>query len=343
MKSFLDRNPVTIGVVSVATIAALLVTAYRSDDLPVIGGGTTYLADFTTSSGIKPGDEVRVSGIKVGKVTDVGLENDHVSVHFKAKGAWIGDQSRVSIEIKNLLGQKYLSVLPAGSQALDPDDVIPVQRTSSPLDVTSALSETTRTVQGLDTGRLAQSLKTLDDAFKGAPAYLRQSLDGLSQLSQTVSSRDAELGKLLQNTAQISKVVADRNDDVRKLLNDGNLLLQELQNREQAIGHLLSSAQAFATQISGLVKDNQAQIQPALDNLGKVTRLLADNKEKLGASIAGLAPYIRLFTNLVGNGHWFDAYVCGLLPPTVDLGFLAVNGSGCLGDSSAVTTPQGSK
>ena len=44
---FRQRNPVTIGAISLAVIAALMVVAFKAGDLPVIGGGDTYYASFT--------------------------------------------------------------------------------------------------------------------------------------------------------------------------------------------------------------------------------------------------------------------------------------------------------
>ena len=43
-------------------------------------------------------------------------------------------------------------------------------------------------------------------------------------------------------------------------------------------------------------------------------------------AIEKLAPFVRQFTNTLGNGRWFDNYICGLLPPSVG----PVNPQGCL-------------
>ena len=38
---FRERNPVVVGAVSLAVIVAFILTAFRAEDLPVIGGGDT--------------------------------------------------------------------------------------------------------------------------------------------------------------------------------------------------------------------------------------------------------------------------------------------------------------
>jgi phospholipid/cholesterol/gamma-HCH transport system substrate-binding protein len=68
---FRERNPVVIGAISLAVLAALILLAFRADDLPLIGGGDTYYAAFSEAGGLKPNDEVRVAGVRVGKVDAV--------------------------------------------------------------------------------------------------------------------------------------------------------------------------------------------------------------------------------------------------------------------------------
>lgn len=326
MKPFRERNPYTIGIVSLTVLVLVLVAAFYSDNLPIIGGGTTYAADFTEDAGLQPGDDVTIAGVKVGKVTSVGLQGNHVKVTFQVKNAWVGDQSTADIKIKTLLGAKYVSLTPQGGAALSPDTAIPTSRTTSPYDVLDAFSGLSQTLNQLNTNQLAQSFDVLSQTFANTPATVRSALDGLSALSKTISSRDAQLAQLLSNTGQISQVLASRDAEVQKLLDDGTLLLSMLDQREQAISTLLSGTQALAQQLSGLVNDNQKQLNPVLTQLNQFTSLLQRNQTSLASGIQLLAPFARLFANTVGNGRWFDNYICGLLPPSIG----PINQQGCL-------------
>lgn len=326
MRAFRERNPYAIGIVSVTVLVLILVAAFESNNLPIIGGGTTYSADFTEDAGLQTGDDVRIAGVKVGKVTSVGLEGDHVKVTFQVKNAWLGDQSRADIRIKTLLGAKYLAVDPEGGRALNPNTPIPTARTTSPYDVLDAFNGLSRTVQQLNTSQLAQSFDVLSQTFANTPANVRSALNGLSALSRTISSRDTQLARLLSNTGQLSQVLADRDAQVQQLLSDGTLLLTMLDQREQAISTLLSGTQRLSAQLSGLVHDNQAQLDPVLTQLDQFTTLLQRNQASLANGISLLAPFARLFANTVGNGRWFDNYICGLLPPSIG----PINQQGCL-------------
>ncbi|MEV4317648.1 MCE family protein [Actinocrispum sp. NPDC049592] len=326
MKSFRSRNPITIGITGLVVIALVLLAAIYSDDLPIIGGGTTYKAEFSEAAGIKPTDEVRVAGVKVGKVTDVSLAGNSVVVAFKVKDAWVGDRTRAAIKIKTLLGQKFLALEPDGTAVMNPSQPIPRSRTMAPYDVLEAFRGLADTVNEIDTPQLAKSFEVLSQTFEDTPDNVKGALDGLSALSKTISSRDDQLAKLLDNTQQITQTLADRDAEVQKLLADGNLLLDEIKKRKAAIDALLTGTQKLSEQLKGLVDDNNKQLDPVLTQLDQFTAMLQRNQEDLGKGIEKLAPFVREFTNTLGNGRWFDNYICGLLPPSVG----PINPQGCL-------------
>lgn len=325
-----QRNPVAVGAISLTLIALLLLAAFYSDELPIVGGGTSYAADFSEAAGLVPGNEVRVAGVKVGKVTKVALNGDKVKVTFKVKDAWLGDRTTAAIRIKTLLGQKFLALDPQGLTPLSPSQPIPKDRTLAPYDVNEAFNGLATTVGQIDTKQLADSFTVLSETFKDSPEHVRGALDGLSALSKTISSRDEQLAKLLDNTKQITKTLSDRNEQFEKLLSDGNVLLGELRKRRDAIHALLVGTQNLSRELQGLVNDNSDQLKPALQQLERVTTMLQRNQDKLDRSLGLMAPFYRVFANTLGNGRWFDTYICGLLPPSVNLGVVGFNEEGCL-------------
>src|SRR3979490_3282463 len=146
MKSFQKRNPVPIALIGIALIVLGIVAALNSDNLPIVGGGTTYTADFSEAAGLQVKNDVRIAGVKVGNVSDIALDGDKVKVSFKVKNAWLGDKTSAAIKIKTLLGQKYLALDPQGQNTLDPGVTIPRERTMAPYDVVNAFRYLTTTV-----------------------------------------------------------------------------------------------------------------------------------------------------------------------------------------------------
>jgi phospholipid/cholesterol/gamma-HCH transport system substrate-binding protein len=309
-----ERSPIAVGAVGLLLLAFVSFVAYNADALPLIGGGTTYSADFTEAAGLKTGNEVRVAGVKVGKVTAVSLDGDQVEVTFRVRHTWVGDASTADIGIKTLLGEKYLAVDPLGSGRQDPDHAIPKSRTTSPYDVTQAFNGLGQTLGSIDTRQLAASFQSISDTFKDTPASVRSAATGLSSLSRTISSRDAQLADLLSGSKQLTRTLSDQNGRFQKLITDGNLLLGEVQKRRTAIHTLLTGTESLGTQLSGLVADNDRQLAPTLNALDRVTGVLLANQSSLDKVLALAGPYYKVVGNTLGSGRWFDSYLCGLVP-----------------------------
>ncbi|HEY2670653.1 MAG TPA: MCE family protein [Rugosimonospora sp.] len=321
MKPFRERNPIVIGAIGLVVLVGIVFAAFHADDLPLIGGGTTYRAAFRDASGLEPGNEVRVAGVKVGKVDAIGLAQGsggaYVRVEFRIDdgGLHLGTGTEATIQIKTVLGQKYLALAPSGTGRLKAGAQIPLDHTASPFDVVQAVNGLAGTLQQVDTNQLAQAFTVLSQTFSDTPADVQTSLSGLSKLTQSISSRDDQLRTLLTHADGVTSVLAQRDDQLRSLVQDGNLLLQEVSQRRDAIHDLLVTTNELATQISGLVADNRTKLAPALTQLRQVLATLQSDSGKLSDTLKNMAPFIDAFTNVLGNGRWFDSWLNGLLQP----------------------------
>jgi len=316
MTPFREKNKTVIGTVGILAILLVLVGAFKTDSLPIIGSGQVYSADFAEAAGLQKMDEVRVAGVKVGKVVGIELKGDHVVVQMRLKGADLGRLTKAAIKIKTVLGRKYIALEPDGDGTLDPDTHIPISRTSAPFDVSPAFQQLAQTVGGIDTTQLARSFTTLADAFRNSPADVRASLNGLSRLSTTIASRDAKLRQLLDRARGVTTVLAERDQDLVAFLKQSDLVLQEVRARREAIHRLLTTTTALSEQLIALVRENRANLAPALASLRNVSAVLRKNQDNLDRSLAEFGPFVRLFANNLGNGRWFDTYVYNLTNPS---------------------------
>lgn len=317
---FRERNPVIVGAVSLAVITAFVLAAFKAEDLPLIGGGDTYYAAFSEAGGLKANDEVRIAGVRVGKVQAVELDHDHVRVTFKVqKGADFGSETGAAIKVKTLLGAMYLGLEPAGRGQLPEGSEIPVKRTASPYDVVQAFSGLADRSERIDTAQLAKSLNTLGALTQNTPEEFRAALSGLSDLSQNIAARDQQLNTLLKNTKKVSTVLGDRRGDLVTLMREGDKLFRALAARRESVHNLLVATSQLSVQLTGLVRDTRADLKPALDHLSNVVDVLNKNQQNLDNSLRLMAPFYRVFANTLGNGPWFDTYIQNL-PPVPALG-----------------------
>src|SRR6266542_2997254 len=252
MLSFRERNPLVIAAVGLGVIALLLLAAFNVDDLPLIGGGDGYRAAFSEAGGLRQNDEVRVAGVKVGKVTGVKLDGDHVRVDFRVEhGTKLGDETGAMVKIKTVLGQKYLALLPKGPELLRPGTEIPLDRTVSAYDVVQAFSDLTTTTEQIDTAQLAVALNTIAGEFKDSPhAVIHQLLVHTAALAQQLS------GLVDDNQAQIGPAL-DRLHAVLDILerNQANLerSIQRLVPFVRVFANTLGNGRWFDTYVENLV------------------------------------------------------------------------------------------
>ena len=320
MKPFRERNPVVVGAISLVVLAVTLVAALRADDLPIIGGGDTYHAMFTEAGGLKVNDEVRIAGVRVGKVDEVELAGDEVRVSFKVDdAAAFGGETRAAIKVKTILGSMFLALEPAGGGRLDEGSTIPAARTSSPFDVVEAFEGLASTSAQIDTDQLAESLTTLADLTRNTPEEFRGALDGLSRLSSNVAAKDEQLNTLLVNLERVSTVLDERDQDIVKLMEDSDVLFRALVARREAVHDLLVSSTTLSQELTRLIDQSREDLKPALAHLENVVAVLNKNEDNLDSSLRLMAPFYRVFANTLGTGPWFDTWIANF-PPVPQVG-----------------------
>ncbi len=320
MKPFRERNPVIVGAISLVILAVVMVSALRADDLPIIGGGDTYHAMFTEAGGLKVNDEVRIAGVRVGKVNDIELDNDQVAVTFKVDhAADFGGDTRAAIKVKTILGSMFLALEPAGSGQLNEGATIPVDRTSSPYDVVDAFQGLASTSEQIDTDQLADSLTTLADLTRNTPDEFRGALSGLSRLSSNVAAKDEQLNSLLVNLERVSTVLDARDEDIIALMKDSDVLFRALVARRQAVHELLVSTTTLSKELTALIRQSREDLAPALAHLENVVAVLNKNEDNLDSSLRLMAPFYRVFANTLGTGPWFDTWIANF-PPVPQVG-----------------------
>ena len=320
MKPFRERNPVVVGAISLVVLAVTLVAALRADDLPIIGGGDTYHAMFTEAGGLKVNDEVRIAGVRVGKVDEVELAGDEVRVSFKVDDAAdFGSDTRAAIKVKTILGSMFLALEPAGGGRLDEGATIPAARTSSPFDVVEAFEGLASTSAQIDTDQLAESLTTLADLTRNTPEEFRGALDGLSRLSSNIAAKDEQLNTLLVNLERVSTVLDERDQDIVKLMEDSDVLFRALVARREAVHDLLVSSTTLSQELTRLIDQSREDLKPALAHLENVVAVLNKNEDNLDSSLRLMAPFYRVFANTLGTGPWFDTWISNF-PPVPQVG-----------------------
>lgn len=306
------------GIIGTLVLVLAVMAAMNINKLPLIGNSDVIEVDFAEAGGLKGGDAVMISGAQVGKVRDVGIDGDHVTAEIVLTddSVRLGDLTEARIITITLLGRAAIELEPRGNGSLGAGDTIPVERTSSPYNLTATLNELTETTAAIDKPQLAAALDQASKTLNASSPDLGPALEGITALSRAVSSNDDELRSLLAHADGVTDVLASRDEQIASLLGSGRSLLTELDARQKVVTHLLASARDLSTALRTLLKDTDDVLGPALDQLDGVVDLLNRNKENLQATITGLRGYATAFGEAVSTGPWFDAYIQNLTSPS---------------------------
>ena len=307
-----ERDPLRTGVFGVVLVIAVVLIAFGYSNLPFYPQGKIYDAYFSDAGGISPGNAVYVSGFKVGKVQSVGLAGDTAKVTFSVdRHVAVGDQSLAAIRTDTILGERSISVTPAGNGKTTS---IPLSRTTTPYTLAGALEDLGQNATNLDKPQFEHALNVLTDTLHDATPQLRGALDGVTSLSRTLDRRDEALQGLLAHAKSVTGVLSQRADQVNKLVDDGNELFAALDERRSALAQLISGINGVSTQISGFVADNRKEFGPALSKLNDVLSDLNERRDYITEALKRLPTYATELGEVVGSGPGFNVNVYGVIP-----------------------------
>ncbi len=318
MLKYRGAQLVKAGFFGVALIVLIIAIGLQPERISQWATSVRYKAEFTEAGGIAQGNQVTMSGMKIGTVTDISLRDGNAVVTFTAKGKYpLGSQTTAHIRTGSLLGERVLTLESAGTGTMRPNDVIPTPRTSSPYSLTDAVGELAGNTAGTDTATLNQSLDTLASTLDQIAPKLGPTFDGLSRVSRSLNSRNESLASLLKSAADVTRVLSQRSNQLNTLILDANDLLGVLNDRREAIVALLANTSAVSKQLSGLVHDNQKQLAPTLERLNRVTEILEKNRDNITKILPDMRKFMLSQGETLANGPYYNAYVPNLNPAQV--------------------------
>lgn len=315
MLKYQGSNLIRAGLIGSVLVVLIIIVGLRPQQLLSMATSIRYQAVFAEAGGLTVGNDVKVSGVTMGNVSDVALRHGKALVTFSLDTkVRLGSSTTAHIRTGTVLGERMLTLEPAGSGTMHALDVIPVSRTSSPYSLTDAVTDFTTNTAGTDTGSINQSLDTLSETIDRIAPQLGPTFDGLGRLSHMLNSRNESLASLLKSASEVSRIVSQRSQEVNTLILNANDLMGVLNQRRYAIVNLLANTSALSQQISNMVADNEKELAPTLERLNSVTAMLERNSDNIAKAMKGLAKYMVTQGESVNNGFYYNAFVGNLLP-----------------------------
>ncbi|GEP35676.1 ABC transporter substrate-binding protein [Nocardioides szechwanensis] len=286
--------------VIVVLVLAALVVAVR-----VIPRDTGYHAELPHAAGLRAGDAVRVAGLEVGRVTSVTAKGDTVHVDFTTSDdVELTTDTRTQVKLVSLLGKRYLELDPGEGEPLESGDTLDKAQADTTYTLERFWLDATPEVEALDLALMEKAIDTLSTDLRGRPGDLAAALDGMTEVSGIVSTRDGQLDRLLESTRAVTDLLVDQQDELVSLMTDADLVMTMVYERREALRLLLHDSRDLVVRLTSLVRDNQAGLGATLRDARKVLRVLTAHKADLDRTLELAGPAMRFFTNGTGDGPW---------------------------------------
>ncbi len=270
VKSFRDRNPYAVGLVSLLILGALTGAAFMVGLLHLLEDTYEMEGTFTDAAGLRTGDEVKVAGVKVGRVTGIHADREHGLVEVTwvvNRGVDIGEDAGADIALETLLGSKFIRITdPAAGEQLMADlprdeRVIPHEecdaegvctpRTTTPVDVFDLTREATERIEETDNDKLNELIDQLTEITDGKRGTVTDLIEGIDQVATAINEREGELADLLDRADELAANLATKDQTLVQLIDSSKTILDFLSQRRTelaaALGEGSDAVRALST------------------------------------------------------------------------------------------------
>ena len=287
------------------------------------GSTNGYSAVFSDVSRLKPGQTVRVAGIRVGTVNGVSLLPDKkVLVKFDAdRNIPLTNGTRAAVRYLNLVGDRYLELsqgpgstkfMPAGSQ-------IPVERTEPALDLDLLLGGLKPVIQTLNPQDVNALTSTLIQIFQGEGPTLDDLFSKASSFSNALADNDQTVQQLIDNLNTVVGTLSKDGDKFSATVDRLERLVTGLAGDRDPIGTAIDSLSKGTVSLADLLNQARPPLAGTVAQLARLAPLLDQDKDRVDAAIQKAPENYRKLTRLGVFGSTIPYFVCGLWLRGTDL------------------------
>ncbi|MFT3715423.1 MAG: MCE family protein [Gordonia sp. (in: high G+C Gram-positive bacteria)] len=302
---------------SLFAILALFVTylIWSTLERTVDGRTAEFTTTFHDASGLAVGDDVRMAGVRVGRVHSIKLDDGKADVGFDVvTDQPIYDNTRAAIRYQNLIGQRYLALsLDGGTpgKKLDKGAKLDLAGEDS-FDVTRLLAGFQPVFDTLTPQQVNSLSESLIQTFQGDQISLTRTLQQIGTVAGDMADRDQVLGSIINNLAVVMRELAGQGDQMKTLIDSTSKLVAGLNGNSSAIGDSISAIGKTAQGFADVIDQSQATLKSASGNAISSTNGLIAAGSKLDKGASVLPEFLVHFPLVMSQGDYLNIYACNL-------------------------------
>lgn len=294
-----------------------------------------YTAVFSDANGLTEGDDVRMAGVRVGRVEKRDLKHGLAYVTFTVSGnQTVYADSRAEINFLNLIGQRYVDITRGTARSrLHPGATIPVSRTSPGLDLTAlfnAFKPLFDLLRPADVNKLATQITAV---LQGQGPTINDLMAQTAQLTGHLAQRDEVIGRVITNMSVVMETTAAHREDLAVLISELGKLTHGLAGDRRQIGTALDSISGLSIAMDDLVRRTRRPLTADIRHINTLGGLVNKQTDLLTKGLRGAPRLLDAYARSMSYGSWLNTYICSLSIRTA--GGTTLDGSNAGGSTKA--------
>lgn len=271
------KKEIKVGLFALAVLLVGWGVARMLKGAEIFSNSYTYYAYYTQVGGIQPASHVMISGVKVGSVLDVKLNEDPskgVELTLSVDKQYrIPTDSKAEIFSDGLMGGKAVKIIYGSSSEFTPNkgtiqskesvdlmDMASTELTSLLEKVKGIMDNLIVTLDGIN-GLMAQNTETITHIMTNVDGvtgnvnsmlakekqHLEQAFASLSEFSKALGENSDEVDAIIDNMSAFSGKLAESNlvTEIEGVVNNLNGVLTAVKDENGSVGKLLNDAQLY--------------------------------------------------------------------------------------------------
>jgi phospholipid/cholesterol/gamma-HCH transport system substrate-binding protein len=257
-------------------------------------------------------------------VKDLRIEGGRVAMELGVEDSVVlPKDSNAEVVIETLLGRRSVALVAGESdELLEDGDVIPLDRTITPVDITELNDIQVELLNASDADAFETFLEDVAEITEGKATEVSALIKGLNRVLEAVNSRREQLGRLIESLRTLATTFGRRDDTIVSLIDNLDVVLGNLAQRQEELRILLESTAGASTETAALVRRNRAVLDSTLTSLHQDLQTLETHQLDLAAGIAYLENAVQGYSSVGYSqgkpNHWANIFVESLGPASVD-------------------------
>jgi len=298
-------------------VVTALLTYMLAATIGNFGGGktTTYHAKFTDVTGLLPGNEVRIAGVKVGKVQKVALGKDNladVTLQIDS-GRKITQSNILQLRYRNLVGERYVAIGEGTGSAdpVKPGTPIGIDHTKPALDLTVLFNGFRPLFTALDPKTVNDVSFEIIQTLQGEGGTIDTLLARTASLTTTLANKDAVIGRVVDNLTSVLETVDKRDTDLNSLITQLRRLAEGFAQDRTSIGQSIVGIGNLTDATAGLLNGIRPAFRSDVAQLRTLAANLDGSKDVINGVLQRLPGKLNTIIATATYGGWFNFYMCG--------------------------------